>query len=116
MKRVKGLKGRYFNLHAIMAVSTSVTLEKEKSALFAGASLRSGSKQSTEDEEDEAPPGLLETPSECLLAVFTNNKPCHCCKVFTLRSHLVLFYNRFLKRLDFDHGHRESGLSPPSPR
>lgn len=113
MKRVKGLKGRYFNLHAIMAVSTSVTLEKEKSALFAGSFQRSGSKQSAEDDEDEAPPGLFETPCEYLPALFTNNKPCHCCKVFTLRSHLILFYNRFLKCLHFDHGYRESGLSPP---
>lgn len=102
MRRVKGL-------NPLFAAAEKVKLTGRRCVL---RSLIGRLKNALADADEALSEEIAELG--CFLAAVLHNKPCHCCIIFTRRSHLALYRNRFLKRLDFDHGHRESGLSPPS--
>jgi len=103
--RAVGLKGNYFTLHAISA--TVAALKNARRRCVVLSLLGRLKKLQSAAKEGDAPPeaaGLLSAAPT----------PCHCCLIFTRKSHLALYRNRFLKRFQLDHGHRESGLSPPT--
>jgi len=109
MKHLYGLKGRYFSFFGMM-IHAVIPYER---ALFHGIKHLSFNLKSVDEEaESEDPPPLCIEP---LLPCFctAQKTPCHCCRLFTRRSHLRLMLTCALGDAQFEYYHRQSGLSPP---
>lgn len=105
MRRVKGLS----TLRELAAAAATVKLTGRRCAL----KTLIGRLRTALVQQGETLPEAVEEIG-CFLAAVLHNKPCHCCIIFTRRSHQALYRNRFLRNQHFDYGYRESGLSPPT--
>jgi len=110
MRSPSGFGKNYFTFASILAYSVQSKLEAQVSATSSLFSKSLSSNNDEDDELEESPPELLESP--CLV----NAKPCHCNCFYKLKTKLALDINLFIPRCPFYTTYfafRRSGVHPP---
>ena len=112
MKLLKGFGKKYFTLSAIQAYSLATQLH----SVLTSTKNHINNKlliSNENDEDDEAPPNLIEKLTLCLIQ---NKKPCHCECIFKKRTALAITLFKFIPRCPFYNAFfafRRTGIHPP---
>ncbi len=104
---IKGFGKNYFTLSAIQAYSANIKLSADASACLA---FLSNPLLCKKEKQVDEPPSL-----EPFL-LLQNGKPCHCNKIFKLKTRLILLLNHFIPRCPYYttcFAFRRTGVHPP---